>query len=269
MPHGDVSAVRCVPGDADRFCEDCGGGRRRGPGAGGGAAGVLGAVLRGRVLLNLSSSLAITDPGAAVEAARSAAGNLRGAGDRDFLVFATVNLVQALLMLGDWDTAEEELTQAADSGRLADHEFLSCHRGLLAALRGDVPTAETILTALQDLRASEDPQDKALVSTVEAFTAAARGRPQDALGHARAALDHFSALGIGHDDVRWAWPLAARCAHELDDTNATGELIALLDANKPGRLAPMERAERDLVRARLAARDQALPSRTPSPACAS
>src|ERR1700678_1659459 len=48
----------------------------------------------GRVLLNLSSSLAITDPWAAVEAARAAAGHLRGAGDRDFLVFATVNLVQ-------------------------------------------------------------------------------------------------------------------------------------------------------------------------------
>jgi tetratricopeptide (TPR) repeat protein len=209
----------------------------------------------GRVLLNLSSSLAITDPGAAVEAARTAAGHLRGAGDRDFLVFATVNEVQALLMLGDWDTAEEELTQAADSGRLADHEFLSCHRGLLAALRGDVPTAETILGALQDLRASEDPQDKALASAAEAFTAAARGQTRDALGHARAALDHVGVLGIAHDDLRWAWPLAARSAYELDDTNATGELIALLDAHKPGRLAPMQRAERDLVRARLAARD--------------
>jgi len=209
----------------------------------------------GRVLLNLSNPLAVSDPGAAVEAARAAAGHLRGAGDRDFLVFATVNLVQALVMLGDWDTAEEELTQAADSDRLADHETLSSHRGWLAALRGDVPGAEAMLTALQDLRASEDPQDKGFVSTVEAFTAAARGQPQHALGHARTALDYVGALGIGHDSLRWAWPLAARSAHELDDTNVTGELLALLDAHKPGRLAPMQRAERDLVRARLAARD--------------
>jgi tetratricopeptide (TPR) repeat protein len=209
----------------------------------------------GRVLLNLSNPLAITDPGAAAEAARTAAGHLRGAGDRDFLVFATCNLVQALLMLGDWDIAEEELTQAADSDRLADHEFLACYRAFLAALRGDVPTAETILAALADLPASEDPQDKGFVSAVEAFTAVARGRPQDALGHARAALDHVGTLGIGHDSLRWAWPLAARCAHELNDTNATGELLALIDAHKPGRLSPMQRAERDLVRARLAARD--------------
>jgi tetratricopeptide (TPR) repeat protein len=206
----------------------------------------------GRVLLNLSNALAGTDPGAAVRACRAAAGHLRGAGHRDLLVYATLNTVQALLMLGDWDTAEEDLTQAADADRLGDHEFLSCHAGWLAALRGDIPTAETILAALQDLRASEDPQDQAFVSTVEAFTAAARGRPKDALGHARAVLGHVGTLGIGHDGLRWAWPLAARCAHELDDTNATGELLALLDAHKPGRLAPMERAERDLVRARLA-----------------
>jgi hypothetical protein len=209
----------------------------------------------GRVLLNLASSLIVTDPAAAAEAARTAAGHLRGAGDRDFLAFAIINLVHALLMLGDWDTAEEELTQAADSDRLADHQFLTCHQGWLAALHGDAATAETILGALQDLRASEDPQDKALVSTVEAFTAAIRGQPQDALRQARAALDQAGALGISHEALHWAWPLAARSAHDLDDASATSELIALLDAYKPGRITPMQRAERDLARARLAARD--------------
>jgi hypothetical protein len=94
-----------------------------------------------------------------------------------------------------------------------------------------------------------------MVSLVEAFTAAARGQPQDALRHARAALDHADALGISHDILRWTWPLAARSAHELNDTSAAGELLALLDAHKPGRLASMQRAERDLARVRLAAGD--------------
>jgi len=209
----------------------------------------------GRVLLNLANCLAPTDPAAAAEAARTAAGHLRGAGDRDFLAFAIINLVEALLERGEWDTAAEELTQAADSDRLADHEFLACFRGWLAALRGDAATAGTILAALHDLRASEDPQDNAVIGLVEAFAAAARSQPQDALRHARAALDHADAIGIGSDQLRWAWPLAARSAHDLDDTGATGELLALLDARKPGRLAPMQRAERDLARARLAARD--------------
>ena len=92
---------------------------------------------------------------------------------------------------------------------------------------------------------------------MEAFTAAARRQPQDALRHARGTLAHAGALGISHELLRWAWPLAARAAHELGDTAAAGELLALLDACQPGHLAPMQRAERDLVRARLAAADGA------------
>ena len=60
-------------------------------------------------------------------------------------------------------------------------------------------------------------------------------------------------LGISHEYLRWAWPLAARAAHDLADTAATRELLALLDGYQPGQLAPMQRAERDLARARLTA----------------
>ena len=66
----------------------------------------------GRALLNLSDALANTDPAAAAEAARTAAGHLRRAGIRDYLAVAIHNLVQVLLMLGEWDAAEAELTQA-------------------------------------------------------------------------------------------------------------------------------------------------------------
>ena len=111
-------------------------------------------------MLNLADALAGTDPGAAAETARTAAGHLRRVGDRDDLAVAVGNLAEALLMLGDWDAAEAELTQAADADGLADYDFLACYRGWLAALRGDTATAETMLAGLKDLRASEDPQDK-------------------------------------------------------------------------------------------------------------
>jgi hypothetical protein len=52
-------------------------------------------------------------------------------------------------------------------------------RAELAALRGDAATAETLLAELHDMRASEDAQDKAFISEVEAIAAAARGRPRD------------------------------------------------------------------------------------------
>jgi hypothetical protein len=123
----------------------------------------------------------------------------------------------------------------------------------VAALRGDVPAAQAILAGLGELRASDDPQDRAFVGVVEAFTAAALCQPAAALRRARAALDHAAALGISGEDLRWAWPLAARAAHDLSDTAATGDLLALLEGYRPGQLAPMQRAECDLARARLAA----------------
>ena len=209
----------------------------------------------GLALVNLANVLSVTDPAVAAETARAAAGPMRRAGAWEGLAHVTGNLVQALLMLGEWDAAEKELTRAMDSDRLGDIERLVCCRGWLAALRGDTTTAQTMLSALPDLRASDDPQDKSLISLVEAFTAAARHQPQDALRHAQGTLAHAAAIGISDEGSRWAWPLAARAAYDLQDTATTRELLVLLDDSPPGHLAPMQRAERDLVRARLAAHD--------------
>jgi hypothetical protein len=104
-------------------------------------------------------------------------------------------------------------------------------------------------------RAGIAEEDQAWVSLVEGFTAAARRQPRARLAHARGVLAHGGALGISHDVMRWAWPLAARTAHDLGDTAAAGELLTFLDDCQPGYLAPMLRAERDLARARLAAGD--------------
>ena len=210
-------------------------------------------LLLGRALVNLSDTVTGTDPAAGAEAARAAAAQLRRAGARNHLAGAVMNLAQALLMTGDWNSAEAELAQAADADGLADVEFVACYRAWLAALRGDASAAQAALAGLADLRASEDPQDQATIAVAEAFTAAARGQPAAALRHARTALDHAAAIGISHEYLRWAWPLAARAAHDLADTAATRELLALLDGYQPGQLAPMQRAERDLARARLTA----------------
>ena len=211
--------------------------------------------LLGRALLNLANTASLTDPGASVEAARTAAGHLRRAGVRDFLAVAIMNMADGMLILGDWDAAEQELTQARNSGGLADDEFLACELGWLAALRGDTAAAETMLAALRDLRTSEDPQDRSLISLVEAFIAAARQQPRDALGCAREALTHSRVPAMSTNYLCWAWSLAARSAHELADTATTSELLFLLDDFLPGQLPAMLRAERDLARARLAARD--------------
>src|SRR5262249_11052324 len=142
-----------------------------------------------------------------------------------------------------------------DGDGLADIEFLACNRASVAALRGDTLAAQQTRAGLGHLRASEDPQDQATIATVEAFTAAARGQPDTALHCARTVLGHADAVATGWDSLRWPWPLAARAAHDLADTAAATELLAMLDGYQPGQLAPMQRAERDLARARLTTAD--------------
>jgi hypothetical protein len=166
----------------------------------------------GGALLNLADAVTGTDPAAGAEAARAAAAQLRRAGARDLLAVAVENLAQALLMTGDWDAAGAELAQAADADGLAGLEYLACYRAWVAALRGEAPAAQAILAGLGGLRASEDPQDQAVIAAAEAFTAAALGQPAAALRHARAALDHAAALGISAEYLRWAcrWPPAPR-----------------------------------------------------------
>jgi class 3 adenylate cyclase len=206
----------------------------------------------GRTFLNLSHELAPIDPAAAAEAARTGAGHLRRTGARDYLAVGIANLSQALLMLGEWDTAEAELAQAADADGLAGNEILVVHQAWLTAVRGDADRAQTMLTALPDLLASEEPQTQALLALVEAFIAAARPELEVRLRRARATLDYADAVGAAHEATRWAWPLAARTAWQLDDTVTSDVLLAMLDALQPGQLTSMLRAERDLARARLA-----------------
>ena len=159
-------------------------------------------------------------------------------------------------MLGDWDAAEEELTRAVDSDGLADIEILTCYRGWLAALRGDAATAEDRAGGTARPAGQRRPPGQGADQHRGSLH---RRRPRPAGGRAaprpRTRSLTPAPSGSASEFLRWAWPLAARAAHDLRDTAATGELLALLDACQPGHLAPMLRAERDLVRARLAARD--------------
>jgi len=212
----------------------------------------------GMALLNLSDIESSTDPTAAAADARSAADHLRRAGAKGNLAVAIANLTQALIMLDDWDTAEAELGKAAEADGLAGFAYIVSQQGLVSALRGDVASAQARLAQLDDdMRTSEDAQDKSQVNLLEAFTAAARGEREKALSHARAVVAFADTLGMNADSARWAWPLAARMAAELGDAAATDELLSVVDSRQPGQLSPLLWAERDLARARLAAQSGA------------
>ncbi len=212
-------------------------------------------VALGRALLNLADAEAHTDPAAAAADARSAVDQLRRAGASSMLEAAIANVVHALLMLGDWDGAEAELS-AADADILSEgFDYVIALRALVAALRGDAKTARAGLESLVNLRGSDDVQDKAMVGVLTAFTAAAEGKPERALEQAMATVAHVGAIGMTHETERWAWPLAARAAWQLGDNSATAVLLDLVQGRQPGQLGPLLRAERDLAHARLSAQD--------------
>jgi hypothetical protein len=204
-------------------------------------------------LLNLSDALSGIDPAAAADAARAAAEHARRIGALRYLGASTWNLSIALLELGEWDEVAALLDAATDRDGLGDEEDIRWAQAWLAALRGDGEQASQILASLASPQTTERVDDRAYAALLEAFIEFALGRPADALAHARSVLSLAPAIGIRREQVRWAWPLAARLAAELGESATLAELLALLDAQPPGQLPPLLRAEDSLARGRAAA----------------
>jgi class 3 adenylate cyclase/tetratricopeptide (TPR) repeat protein len=213
------------------------------------AEGVGDSTRQSRALLNMGEVLNRSDPIAAAGAARAAADLARRGGAVSRLIFALNNEAEALLLAGEWDAADRVLRDAIDI-ELPSHRFGSQVESWLAGLRGDIGTASALAEEYRGL-ANEDAQDQAGVALCDAIVAATQNRYADALRSAQGVLAHAPALGIGHVVLSWAWPLAARCAHDVGDHDTVAELLALLDAHPVGHLPPLLRAERLLARARL------------------
>ena len=202
---------------------------------------------------NLSDALSGIDPAAAADAARAAAEHARRIGARHYLGGSTWNLSISLLELGEWDEVAALLEAATGRDGLGGDEDIRWVQAWLAALRGDGEQASAILASLASPRTTERVDDRAYAALLEAFIEFALGKLADALAHARSVLSLAPAIGIRREQVRWAWPLAARLAAGLGETATLAELFALLDAQPPGLLPPLLRAEDTLARARAAA----------------
>jgi hypothetical protein len=203
-------------------------------------------------LLNLANVQMMREPSAAVETLRRGMATMRRSGDRNIVATATVNLVLALLDVGEWHEAAQAVDAASQDPLTGDEPWIDLGALLLAALRGDVDRATAELARLERLRSTEDLQEQGAMALADTYLAMAEGRLVDVLDHTRRVLSLREGLGIGSDSMRLSWPVATRAALELGRLEDADELVAMLDAELPGRLPPVMRAERELVRARLA-----------------
>jgi class 3 adenylate cyclase/predicted ATPase len=207
----------------------------------------------GRAFLNLSDSLLTINPAEAAEMAAAAVASCRRVGDRYSLPVAVSNLVQALLLTGDWDRAEESFASQNEPGAIP----LPYTAVLLRALRGDLRGVEELLPAdEEEWLDSEEPQVTAVAATALAAAAACAGDFHGALAQARRALSHADALGLRSEGIRWAWPLAADAALALGDLAEVDRLLRWLETYPPGQVPAVLRAEKLRVHARhLSGRD--------------
>ena len=166
-----------------------------------------------------------------------------------------MNLAMALLTLGEWDDAEAVLVTANQRDQVGDDRNVLFVSGLLAGIRGDGSRASDALATLSDSRSSGNAQEQACISGLAAFTCAALGKHAEALAHARTVVGAAATLGIRHETVRWAWPLAASIARSLAEIATCAELVEVLDGYPDDQLPGILRAERVLALA--ATRDRA------------
>lgn len=204
-------------------------------------------------LLNLGNSLLTHDPRASLDASRRARALAVDLGGSYLGAYAVLNVALAQLMLDEWDAAEETLRDQMllQSGESAG----ACVRAQLRAMRGDAEGARAELAGLDEaFVASEDPQDVSAQLTANALALAVEGDPEAALAKARECVGLIgTSLGFAGDDGRYIWPFAARLAHELGRFEVEAELLAEYEKQPLGAVAPLQVAEAELIRARLAA----------------
>ena len=200
---------------------------------------------------NLADALLTVDTEEAFALALQTRNESRRAGLRLPLVVAVCNCVNSLLWLGRWDEAEQLLVEA-DADGLGDDSIVLQSRAMALALRGELDT----LAGLRGLPGVDvvDIQDAMYAAVIDALAARAAGQDRDVITGVLAALPRARSLGTRNETFVWLWTAASRAALELADAQALDGLLAELAREPDGHLAPLLRAQRQLVLAKRSGR---------------
>ena len=178
----------------------------------------------------------------------------RQRGNRDWEQALIAQLMDALVLLGDWD-------EAASLGERGDfNEGLAASIGLSPAVRlhserGELERAKALLATRQAMRTSSDLQARATLLDSEAIVLRHEGRAVEALASAQASLALWRSIGEQHYAIE-ALVEAAHAAFDLDDLETVEQLVAQAESWPPIERRPLLDAQEARLRAKLlAARD--------------
>jgi class 3 adenylate cyclase/tetratricopeptide (TPR) repeat protein len=179
----------------------------------------------------------------------------RQRGDRDRLASSRIGVISALVELGRW---QEAIAHAAEADELRASRHArgeAVNVGIVHCERGALDAAQTILDEQAWQREAEQPEHTVNFAHVEARLLRARGRPAEALAVAEAGAAMRGELGVGAKGIKHCFVEALEAALELGDDEKAAELLATLDALRPGEVTPSVEAQRSRFHARLGDRD--------------
>ena len=201
--------------------------------------------------LNLADTLLVTDPHDAIDVARLAVAEGRRLGNAFLLPTAVSNLVQGLLITGEWDEADRELQAGVDGDNV--EAMFAYGQALLRGLRGETDSLDKLVAVVAEATRPGDWQAQALLSTTRAAVDIAQGHYVQARDSASHCLSLSGQLGCSHESLRWAWPIAVEASLALGELDEAAKWLGWLDQFPIGHLAQIQILERDRLRARLLA----------------
>jgi class 3 adenylate cyclase/predicted ATPase len=202
--------------------------------------------------LNLADVLVETDAAASAEVAFEAVANARRTGNRWLLPTAILNLVHALLLTGDWDTAEAECLREIDPQR--PHPVIGCALFMVRWLRGEGPLDE-LHEAIVPRSPSEDAQELAIVESLHALLADTHGDHEKVVAHTESTLALSDKLSPSFEAIRWTWPVGVEAALALGDGTHVTQFLDWFDGHPVGHLARVQLVDRRRIGAKLLAAD--------------
>ncbi len=178
-------------------------------------------------------------------------------GQRDNEAWAAVNLMYILTMAGRLEEAQQlgtELLHAGGDERPGAAD-INGRLAYLETLRGNTDAARAYLSICRAWVSSDDIQKRSTYSATEAMVLLSAGDTRDALETGRRAIDEAmgGGLGLAHEVIRLAFPVAIEAAVDLGDLEEADRLAEQLAARPRGEVPPFLRAQVTRAKALVAA----------------